>query len=116
MSTSPILLGLLLSLYLAPQPNISALGQSNQGSGGNLVEGLEAGSTPVSNKVERAKALDIKPKEVIHWTPQGAESNVETGDVLLLMQLTTDQQFTIYQKNLQWHPPTGWSVSHVDAP
>lgn len=87
-----------------------SLGQSSSGS--NVLNQLEESAGDGAKKPSK----DIHPKDVIHWTALGAESDTAAGTVTVLAGLTTEQQFTIYEDKLEWLPPAGWAISKVVPP
>lgn len=112
MNRRPSLFAIFIAALLG-LPNTGLYGQAAPSASSDLVGTLESSAVDGENPRVRR---DIKPQDVIHWIAQGAESFPETGDLVLLLQLTTEQQFTIYSDKLKWLPPAGWSVSKVEAP
>jgi thiol:disulfide interchange protein DsbD len=60
-------------------------------------------------------ATDIKPADVIIWTPVQALSDGK-GRVLVALRLETRDQFTIYKNKLELRGPSGFAVSVASAP
>jgi len=96
---------------------LSSLSLKAQDQEQRVKELLESGSAKgAETALDAQKSRDIRPQDVIHWAPQLAEVNPQAGELLLVLGLTTERDFTIYVENLKWGPPAGWSIRSVSSP
>ncbi|MCX6119428.1 MAG: thioredoxin family protein [Proteobacteria bacterium] len=83
---------------------------NNSKSTPNVISNLESSSDPST------LAKDIKPQDVIHWNPVGANFDQESGLIELTYRLSTSNDFTIYSDKLQISPQQGWFVESESFP
>jgi thioredoxin:protein disulfide reductase len=101
-------LGLLLTILLELMKFGLATPATYAQSSSSIVQQIESQNTKPSR--------DIKPQEVIHWTPVGGFWDDAGKSVSVLFGLSTDQGFTIYKENLEFLPTDDWFVKDVLAP
>lgn len=60
------------------------------------------------------KAQDIRPEDVIHWSPFQAAS--DALGISVSVRMTASDEWSIYAKNLSFSGPAGYTISKVDVP
>lgn len=62
-----------------------------------------------------AKAGDIKPQDVVSWTPLEAVENA-TSEIEIVVRLSVKQDWKVYQSNLSFAGPTGMTLAKMTPP